>query len=95
MITGHALLPVISGMEDEFTAAFEQARPLISATEGHLGLQLSRSIETPNHFPFAGLPGIRRGAHRRLPRFGDPPRMETTAASLPRSVPGGRTLSGR
>ncbi len=30
--------------------AFERARPLIAATEGYLGLQLSRSIETPNHF---------------------------------------------
>lgn len=50
MITEHALLPVIAGMEDEFMAAFEQARPLISATEGFGGLQLSRSIETPNHF---------------------------------------------
>ncbi|GAA3323170.1 antibiotic biosynthesis monooxygenase family protein [Paeniglutamicibacter sulfureus] len=50
MITEHALLPVIIGMEDEFMAAFEQARPLIAATDGFLGLQLSRSIETPNHF---------------------------------------------
>lgn len=50
MITEHALLPVIVGLEDEFMAAFEQARPLISATDGYLGLQLSRSIETPNHF---------------------------------------------
>ncbi|MBV1779723.1 antibiotic biosynthesis monooxygenase [Paeniglutamicibacter sp. ABSL32-1] len=50
MITEHALLPVISGMEDEFMSAFEQARPLISATAGFLGLQLSRSIETPGHF---------------------------------------------
>lgn len=37
-------------MEDEFVAAFEQARPLIAATDGFLGLHLSRSIETPNHF---------------------------------------------
>ncbi|WP_411734477.1 antibiotic biosynthesis monooxygenase family protein [Paeniglutamicibacter sp.] len=50
MITEHALLPVIAGMEDEFMTAFERARPLIAATEGYLGLQLSRSIETPNHF---------------------------------------------
>lgn len=50
MITEHALLPVITGMEDEFMAAFEQARPLIAATDGFLELHLSRSIETPNHF---------------------------------------------
>ncbi|MDQ0095902.1 antibiotic biosynthesis monooxygenase family protein [Paeniglutamicibacter psychrophenolicus] len=50
MITEHALLPVIAGMEDEFMAAFEQTRPFISATEDFGGLQLSRSIETPNHF---------------------------------------------
>ena len=50
MITEHALLPVIPGLEEQFMAAFERARPLIAATEGFLGLQLSRSIETPNHF---------------------------------------------
>lgn len=50
MITEHALLPVIEGMEVEFMAAFEQARPFISATDGFLGLHLSRSIETPHHF---------------------------------------------
>ena len=50
MITEHALLPVIAGMEGEFMAAFERARPLISAIDGYLGQQLSRSIETPNHF---------------------------------------------
>ncbi|MET0977411.1 MAG: antibiotic biosynthesis monooxygenase [Paeniglutamicibacter terrestris] len=50
MITEHALLPVIAGMEEEFMAAFERARPLIAATEGFEGLQLSRSIETPHIF---------------------------------------------
>ena len=50
MITEHALLPVIEGMEDEFMAAFEHARPHIAATDGFLGLHLSRSIETTNHF---------------------------------------------
>lgn len=50
MITEHALLPVKPGLEDDFMAAFERARPLISSTTGFLGLQLKRSIETPHHF---------------------------------------------
>lgn len=36
MITEHALLPVKPGFEDDFMAAFERARPLISSTTDFL-----------------------------------------------------------
>jgi heme-degrading monooxygenase HmoA len=48
MILEHAILPVRSGSETEFEAAFAQARPLISGQPGFRTLSLSRSIESPN-----------------------------------------------
>ena len=51
MITEHALLPVIPGREEEFEAAFAQAREIISAMPGFGGLTLSRSIESPSTVP--------------------------------------------
>lgn len=48
MILEHAILPVRSGSELEFEAAFEQARPLISGQPGFVSLSLSRSMESPN-----------------------------------------------
>ena len=50
MITEHALLPVIPGREDEFEAAFAQAREIISTMPGFGGLSLSRSIESPSTY---------------------------------------------
>ena len=50
MITEHALLPVIPGREEEFEAAFAQAREIISAMPGFGGLTLSRSIESPSTY---------------------------------------------
>lgn len=50
MIIEHASIPVKPGLEDDFVAAFERARPLISSTTGFLWLQLKRSIETPHRF---------------------------------------------
>ncbi|MFC4396652.1 MULTISPECIES: antibiotic biosynthesis monooxygenase family protein [Micrococcaceae] len=50
MITEHALLPVIAGREEEFEAAFEQARPIIASMPGFLSLSLSRSVETPSTY---------------------------------------------
>jgi heme-degrading monooxygenase HmoA len=50
MITEHALLPVISGLEEEFEAAFDQARLIIASMPGFISLSLSRSIETPNTY---------------------------------------------
>ena len=50
MILEHALLPVIAGREEEFVAAFAQARPIIESTPGFLSLELHRGLERPNEF---------------------------------------------
>lgn len=50
MITEHALLPVIPGQEEEFEAAFGQARHIIAAMPGFISLSLSRSIESPGTY---------------------------------------------
>ncbi|MDP9985322.1 antibiotic biosynthesis monooxygenase [Arthrobacter sp. FW306-05-C] len=50
MITEHALLPVVAGREEEFEAAFKQARPIIASMPGFVSLSLSRSVETPNTY---------------------------------------------
>ena len=50
MITEHALLPVISGHEEDFEAAFDRARSIIASTPGFISLSLSRSIETPSTY---------------------------------------------
>jgi heme-degrading monooxygenase HmoA len=50
MITEHALLPVISGQEEDFEAAFDRARLIIASMPGFVSLSLSRSIETPNTY---------------------------------------------
>jgi heme-degrading monooxygenase HmoA len=48
VITEHALLPVLAGHEEDFEAAFREARPLIASSPGFQDLSLSRSIESPN-----------------------------------------------
>ncbi|WP_457946646.1 antibiotic biosynthesis monooxygenase family protein [Pseudarthrobacter sp. alpha12b] len=50
MITEHALLPVIPGQEEQFEAAFGQAKPIISSMPGFISLSLSRSIESPSTY---------------------------------------------
>jgi heme-degrading monooxygenase HmoA len=45
MILEHALLPVRSGREAEFEAAFEQAREIIAGMPGFRSLRLSRCVE--------------------------------------------------
>lgn len=50
MITEHALLPVIPGQEEEFEAAFQQARTIIASMPGFMALSLSRSIESPDTY---------------------------------------------
>ncbi len=42
------MLPIRSGQEAAFEAAFAKARPLISCQPGFLGISLSRSVESPN-----------------------------------------------
>lgn len=50
MITEHALLPVIPGREEDFEAAFAQARHIIASMRGFLAMSLSRSIEYPHTY---------------------------------------------
>ena len=50
MITEHALLPVMPGLEGDFEAAFDRARLIIAAMPGFVSLSLSRSIETPSTY---------------------------------------------
>jgi heme-degrading monooxygenase HmoA len=50
MITEHALLPVISGQEEDFEAAFDHARLIVASMPGFVSLFLSRSIETPSTY---------------------------------------------
>lgn len=50
MITEHALLPVIPGLEAEFEQAFEQARAIIASMPGFGSLTLARSQETPSRY---------------------------------------------
>jgi len=46
----HALLPVIPGREEDFEAAFAQARHIIASMRGFLAMSLSRSIESPHMY---------------------------------------------
>jgi heme-degrading monooxygenase HmoA len=50
MITEHAVLPVTPGQEDDFELAFAQARGIIGAAQGCLGVTLSRSVESPSSY---------------------------------------------
>ena len=50
MILEHALLPVRPGTEDDFEAAFGEARTIIAAMPGFEGLTLSRCLERPDTY---------------------------------------------
>ena len=50
MITEQAVLDVTAGREDEFEAAFAQAKTIIASMPGFRSLQLHRCIETPNRY---------------------------------------------
>jgi heme-degrading monooxygenase HmoA len=50
VITEHALLDVIAGREDEFVAAIDRARALISASPGFVSLRVERCLERSNRF---------------------------------------------
>ena len=50
MILEHALLPVTPGREAEYEAAFAQAKALIKASPGCLGVQVSRCLEQPSQY---------------------------------------------
>jgi heme-degrading monooxygenase HmoA len=48
VIIERAELPVVAGREAEFEAAFAEAKSIIAASDGFLGLELSRCVERPN-----------------------------------------------
>jgi heme-degrading monooxygenase HmoA len=50
VITEQAVLDVTAGREDEFEAAFAQAKTIIASMPGFRSLQLHRCIETPNRY---------------------------------------------
>lgn len=50
MILEHAPLDVVPGREEEFEAAFSQAKQLISSMPGFVSLRLERCIERPNRY---------------------------------------------
>ena len=50
MILEHALLPVVPGREEEFLAAFTDARPIIAGRPGCRSVRLARSLESPSTF---------------------------------------------
>jgi heme-degrading monooxygenase HmoA len=50
MLTEHALLPVIPGLEHDFEAAFDRARLIIASMPGFITMSLSRSLESPSTY---------------------------------------------
>ena len=50
MIIESALLTVRSGQGPAFEAALREARPLIGATPGFLGLEVRPCLEKPDHY---------------------------------------------
>ena len=50
MILEAVFLPVISGREAEFEAAFRKASPIIAAVPGYISHELQRCIETPGKY---------------------------------------------
>ena len=50
MITEHALLEVLPGHEEEFTAAMESAKRLIAASPGFVSMRVARCVEHPSRF---------------------------------------------
>jgi len=50
VILEHALLPVVPGREDDFLAAFAEARPIIIGMAGCRSVRLARSVESPHLF---------------------------------------------
>jgi heme-degrading monooxygenase HmoA len=50
MITEHAELPIIPGREEEFEAAFADAKHIIASSPGFGGLTLSRNLERPSTY---------------------------------------------
>ncbi len=50
MIIEHALLDVRAGEGDAFEAALAEAKPLIAASPGFLGIEIFPAVETPGRY---------------------------------------------
>jgi heme-degrading monooxygenase HmoA len=50
MVLEVALIDVQPGREDEFAAAYAQARPWLADTEGCITVRMTRGIESPSRF---------------------------------------------
>lgn len=50
MILELVAIRTVGERSDEFPAVLEQARPLIAATEGFLGLEVRRCLEEPDRY---------------------------------------------
>ncbi|MEV4415626.1 antibiotic biosynthesis monooxygenase [Catellatospora sp. NPDC049609] len=50
MVLEVALIDVQPGREDEFAAAYAQARPWLAGTDGCVTVRMTRGIESPSRF---------------------------------------------
>lgn len=50
MITEHAVLDVIPGLESRFELAFDRAKSIIAGSRGFRSLSLSRGVERPGRY---------------------------------------------
>ncbi|MBM0237435.1 antibiotic biosynthesis monooxygenase [Micromonospora sp. ATA32] len=50
MVLEVALIDVITGHEDDFAAAYAQARPIITGAPGCRSVRMTRGIESPSRF---------------------------------------------
>lgn len=50
MVLEVALIDVTPGREDEFAAAYAQARPVLSGTPGCRSVRMTRGVERPSRF---------------------------------------------
>jgi heme-degrading monooxygenase HmoA len=50
MVLEIAEFAIASGREEDFTAAFQQAIPLVAATEGFREARLTQGVESPSTF---------------------------------------------
>ena len=50
MILEAVFLPVVSGREQDFEAAFREAPPIIASMKGYVSHQLQRCLETPGKY---------------------------------------------
>ncbi|MEU8261408.1 antibiotic biosynthesis monooxygenase [Micromonospora sp. NPDC048999] len=50
MVLEVALIDVMPGHEDDFAAAYAQARPVLAGTEGCRSVRMTRGVESPSRF---------------------------------------------